>query len=709
MRECTRQETDERCRKTGITLEDKGIRDENGLEPMEHIFSSPVRKMDEASDDGDVLMQESECDRVGRVKSRAMPRESPGYDAMRPSLTPHSPGSGPEVDMTLISRKTPRLPPPRASTPKHTNIGSPKRMSTGRPYTQRPAEREEREDSPTRPRTQPPTNRMLDFSADNVHQSIEKPSPFKPRHALRRSTAPQDLPSSPSRPAAQSIVEVEDDVAEENDVQLVDDAPMPLDEDDYYVALPDEQDVELDEAQAGAALESPTEAPMQDESIDHDQHMDSPSLPRSGSSGKRDRSVLENDEVEHEQSAFDSRLDDSAPASKKQRGKQTKQVTIHHRNGEDETIDPALLAGGDMYEPAPTLEAALAKGTKGKGKKGKIIKDKDANRAARAQSQSVRIHESPSKLRAGSRQGSTGPVNNFHLRATTPFEDAGERVSRFGRNLIQPLKYWANETRIWNRGTIEGIVRAEEVSKPKRKVPKKKKKRAGKLDDIEEENSDAESVMADEWEDEVGVIAGFVANWDTENQMGNAEDLIREGNVSPTIPPPMLLLTLTDLAFASSSIVTRDVANSDFRYAKIMTLPFFGAGLVELPPEATKRVKNSRKMHMCFFVHAGKVMVEIGAAGVKDVTQFAIAKGGVWVVPRGECFCFFCFFLRFCPLDWAPLRSMPTSGALGSDAWMTEATRRSAKRCASSVIVRPGVRISTSTRATHKQGEGRTV
>lgn len=78
------------------------------------------------------------------------------------------------------------------------------------------------------------------------------------------------------------------------------------------------------------------------------------------------------------------------------------------------------------------------------------------------------------------------------------------------------------------------------------------------------------------------------------------------------------------------------MANSDFRYAKIMTLPFFGAGLVELPPEATKRVKNSRKMHMCFFVHEGKVMVEIGAAGVKDVTQFAIAKGGVWVVPRGE-------------------------------------------------------------------------
>ena len=29
--------------KTGITLPDMGTRDEHGLEPMEHIFSSPVK------------------------------------------------------------------------------------------------------------------------------------------------------------------------------------------------------------------------------------------------------------------------------------------------------------------------------------------------------------------------------------------------------------------------------------------------------------------------------------------------------------------------------------------------------------------------------------------------------------------------------------------------------------------------------------------
>ena len=95
--------------------------------------------------------------------------------------------------------------------------------------------------------------------------------------------------------------------------------------------------------------------------------------------------------------------------------------------------------------------------------------------------------------------------------------------------------------------------------------------------------------------------------------------------------------TNTDLGFASSSIVTRDVAGSEFKYAKIMTLPFFGSGVVELPPNGFKRMKNSRKMQMCFFVHEGKVMVEVGPANAPEAaTQFAISKGGVWVVPRGK-------------------------------------------------------------------------
>jgi len=66
-----------------------------------------------------------------------------------------------------------------------------------------------------------------------------------------------------------------------------------------------------------------------------------------------------------------------------------------------------------------------------------------------------------------------------------------------------------------------------------------------------------------------------------------------------------------------------------------MTIPFFGAGVVELPPGGFKRAKNSRKMQMVFFVHEGKVLVEVGATGL-EVNEFALSKGGCWVVPRGN-------------------------------------------------------------------------
>ena len=64
-------------------------------------------------------------------------------------------------------------------------------------------------------------------------------------------------------------------------------------------------------------------------------------------------------------------------------------------------------------------------------------------------------------------------------------------------------------------------------------------------------------------------------------------------------------------------------------------MPFFGCGLVELPPGGHKKTKSSRKMQMTFFVHEGKVLVEVGAKDM-EVNRFTLSKGGVWVVPRGE-------------------------------------------------------------------------
>jgi centromere protein C len=41
-------------------------------------------------------------------------------------------------------------------------------------------------------------------------------------------------------------------------------------------------------------------------------------------------------------------------------------------------------------------------------------------------------------------------------------------------------------------------------------------------------------------------------------------------------------------------------------------------------------------MQLTFFVHEGKVAVDMSAGEGCEVNSFAITKGGVWVVPRGE-------------------------------------------------------------------------
>lgn len=586
--------------------------------------------------------------------------------------------SAPEVEQTLHLRKTPKLPPPRASTPKHTHIGSPKRMSTGRPHTTgKPLRAEDEAGSPLGglAKTQPPANRVLDFTGDGTKGTVDSASPFKPKNTLRRSMGLQSPRRNVfksgeqiTRPARESLVsaqqeategqvdeedeEDKEDEEDEDDDETVhqtelqtqlqteletgigDNEPVHFDIDDGYQpayddTIPGAEEAQTEDAPSSPAVRKAGRPRMSIESVHDTLLVRSPSVAQSTTPGsrKRDRVSMEGDQTLADDASLagqeesilsagpsanrkrgrthEEPADDPAPKPKKPRGRPRKnQVTVHQEAG-SEAIDRQSLAHGDQYIETESPVAP---------------KERDPNRAMRAATSPVRSSKSPSKQKRGA---SAGPVSNVNLRATTPLEDAGARVSRYGRAVIKPLQYWANESRVWKNGEIEGIIRAQSVEAPSRRKGGKKrgrkpKKGISKLEDIDEE-SETESTFADEWEDEVGVIAGTVADWDSTTNTGDAAHPIRE-----------------DLAFAASSIVTRDVAGSEFKYAKIMTMPFFGCGLVELPPEGFKRAKNSQKMQMCFFVHGGKVMVEIGARGGGEVNQFAISKGGVWVVPRGE-------------------------------------------------------------------------
>ncbi|KXT07101.1 hypothetical protein AC578_2388 [Pseudocercospora eumusae] len=601
-------------RKTGITLKDTGIRDEHGLEPVSGIFSSP------AEDNGGKTLTSDSMDMQE--------------------------GSAPDVTATLASRKTPRLPPPRQSPHKHTSIGgSPRRQSSARPVSRQPGSEEPV--SSHRAHTQPPANRKLDFGRVNKDRKslrmVETQSPFVPKHTLRRSTGhakanPYDHPEDDEEDeedVAKTSIEYTNNVIDEDDdaeQSIEDDGPIPLDDAEPEPIDADQSGISFDQAEAPAKRKRGR--PRRSDQLNTSQLQDEPSILDATSSTngrKRTRASLE-----HSRLADTTAEEQTGPSRKKKRN--SNQETTAPIDDE-ETIDPSVLMnGGDDDVPLPDMdvEAQLnsqldveaeaepepSKKSKGrsKGKKGKAAatKQKEPSQAL-PNGSPVKLNESPSKLRG--RGGSLGPVSNVTLRATTPFEDAGQHASRFGRNLIKPLKYWENESLIWKSGEIEGIIRAEHVdqSRPKPKRRKKSRKHNNRLRDIAEE-SETESTMPDEWEEAMGVITGNVANWNSEMKMGDANDPIQEGK---------------NLGFAATSIVTRDVAGSDFKYAKIMTIPFFGAGIVELPPEGFKRAKNSRKMQMVFFVHSGKVMVEVGATGM-EVNQFALSKGGVWIVPRGN-------------------------------------------------------------------------
>ncbi|KAI9788997.1 MAG: hypothetical protein M1833_002784 [Piccolia ochrophora] len=197
--------------------------------------------------------------------------------------------------------------------------------------------------------------------------------------------------------------------------------------------------------------------------------------------------------------------------------------------------------------------------------------------------------------------------SNWHARSEDPDEDDGVQRTRSGRTAVKPMAFWRNERIEYGEGRdIRKIIRTEVVDLPKRKPGRPK----GSKNRVKEARESREEPL-EEWEQSDGVMKGIVRQWSL--KMG--EEAIWADN---------------EIAYAAPAIRTQEVANSNFRYAKTLALPFFGSGVVDLPPGGAKRPKNSRKMHMVFYVFEGKVLVTVGE------TEFSIGKGGMWQVPRGN-------------------------------------------------------------------------
>ncbi len=223
-------------------------------------------------------------------------------------------------------------------------------------------------------------------------------------------------------------------------------------------------------------------------------------------------------------------------------------------------------------------------------------------------------------------RGPPRPKNSrglYILRRETP--DEGFQ-SRSGRHVIKPLAYWKNETVVYGDDeeadgdasfllpTIKEVIRKDQIEEPNARGHRRGTKSGGRpkkrKQDIESEEDDD---LADPWESEPGRIHGVVRMW-------NPEDTV--GKNSPEKED--------EIALSSAAIITREIPGATFKFAKTLTLGFFGSGIVDLPPGAIKKPKNSMRMQLVFFVHTGHVSVTVNG------NAFRIGKGGMWQVPRGR-------------------------------------------------------------------------
>ncbi|KAL8865048.1 MAG: hypothetical protein Q9174_007099, partial [Haloplaca sp. 1 TL-2023] len=278
--------------------------------------------------------------------------------------------------------------------------------------------------------------------------------------------------------------------------------------------------------------------------------------------------------------------------------------------------DLAQAPSGETVEPPKkSMQPPKSK----QGRQGALaLKDPNTRlnppKASRSMSTDSKAPLSPSKSR-------------FIARSMTPGDDSAFRTTRAGRNVVKPLAFWRGESAVFGTGrfeeghivlpSIKEVIRIDEVAEPaRRKTPgqprrRPRPQRRPQDDDLPEEEEDE----AEYWETEGGVMRASVMLWDPTTGRGD-EEAPEEA----------------DVAYAAQAIEMKDIQGADFRFAKTLTLPFFGSGMVDLPPGGTKRIKNSRKMQMVFFVFHGRVTVELGT----PPSRFSIGRGGMWQVPRGN-------------------------------------------------------------------------
>ena len=512
--------------------------------------------------------------------------------------------------------------PPRATSPIKTHLNSSPRRSMPRSVGPMSSpSRNLNNGTPTRATSHPPPNRVnrqLDFSMDKPRMSIER-SPVK---ASMPKLKQPNLASATGkgknkRPFDLSMGDDFDDGDSDGLIGASNTNGIMDDEND--TVLPNGDDHPMGESTLEQGMLEEDETQHQPQTSEPDGSQIAEPEATSGAKetrqqkrkpGRAPRAVMI-DPNESQTSA-------SMPAPATPRRGRPKKARNDISRGE-ETEQPAASF------PAPDLPG------KSKGKK---PTERDAKMKDKA---TKKLSDKPSSIRARSASRS-----RFNPRSETPANDNGALLTRSGRHSIKPLAGWRGERFVFGTRTVDSlpgikeIVRVDEVveERPKQKYRYKKSQSRAKSQREEEDEDEEEK---DDWEREEGIMHANVMDWDPSTGKFSEDNTWEQGSMSCgkrlALPPPHTDYEV-EVAYSFDAIEMRDISGADFKFAKTLTLDFFGSGMVDLPPGGAKRVKNSRKMQMVFFVFYGRVEVNMGT----PLKAFSIGKGGQWQVPRGKLF-----------------------------------------------------------------------
>ncbi|UKZ64554.1 uncharacterized protein TrAtP1_005769 [Trichoderma atroviride] len=568
-----------RGRKTGAFLKDTGERDEHGMQPLDAIFSSPGDAEAHQDESGSEDMEISSSAGPG---PRTVLKNRHSFQNATSSSPTRNPSAEKAARRLDFSGKAGNKAAAKTN-------GKPKAAAVnGVSRRLDDSESEELDDVMGKGENGAATDDVAEESMLMVDSA--QPSPQKKR-------GKQAKEAPPSKPKAPKVATRAP-------------ARLPSEESEPEQEEPEEEEPEQEEPE-----EEPPSTKQKGRPAKQDQKSSSQPSKKRGPPRKspredtpeESREPSEEEEVEEEE-------EDAAPR-KKQRTTTAKAGSSKPKPSSKGKA--AAPARGNIVVPVSTGAKSKPKAEpKTKGRPGRKPKNAGAG---------------------GDEDGDVGETSFAALQRGPPMPKSRGLVSlrkdlddtmtqtRSGRHSYRPVQYWRGEQVVredeeqadmfakdrFVLPSIKEIVRVPEEEARSRNTASKSKGRPKPKKPVVEEEYE-------EWEVSPGTMEGEIVIWETEHEE------------HPPADDEPVQVTDERIAISAKAVQTSEIRDATFRFAKTLTMPFMGAGVVDLPPGGEKRPKNSRKMHMVFFVHTGKVMVTI------NEVQFRISAGGMWFVPRGN-------------------------------------------------------------------------